>query len=125
MSELVKKYSLADRPKWWLPKVMKWLTLIGAIMAVLMWLSSTIVYFFHNRIILDEGGPDTAEVYFDMGDFASEAAWASIGLMFYAGVFWFLSLAIDKIDQLVWLNASDEDKEFLIEKRKRKNAENQ
>jgi len=64
-------YKLSDRPKWWLPKLMKW---------------------------------------------------GSIGIVFYAAVFWMLSLAVDKIDQLVWLNASDEDREEILAKRKKKNA---
>jgi len=120
----IAKYSLADRPKWWVPKIMKWLSIFGVVIAILMWVASTITYNFYDRIALDGGNSDSSEVYLDIGAFASEAAWASIGLLFYVVVFWFLSLAIDKLDQLVWLNASDEDREVILTKRKNKNAKN-
>ena len=48
--------------------------------------------------------------------------WSMIVILFCVAFIFILSLALDKIDQLVWLNASDEDREEILAKRKKKNA---
>ena len=119
------KYSLADRPKWWLPKLMKWFVIISVILAFFMWVVSTIIYSFNDSYESEEEGDEASELASTIGDVAYEVMSNTIDILFFVCTLWILSLAVDKLDQLVWLNASDEDKEFLIEKRKRKNAKNQ
>ena len=115
------KYTLADRPKWWLPRVMKWVSVLTAVLAFMMWIGSMIL----EALDVYALNPDANEedsVALDLSYFADEIMWGAIAILFYAAVFWMVSLAVDKIDQLVWLNASDEDRDFILQKRTRKNA---
>jgi len=115
------KYTLADRPKWWLPRVMKWLTILSVLFALILWLSSMLLEVF---MVAALNGDEGSEAFTELVYFTDEAALAALGVLFYAGIFWLVSLAVDKVDQLVWLNASDEDRDFILQKRKRKNAKN-
>jgi uncharacterized membrane protein YbhN (UPF0104 family) len=123
MNDVV-NYKLSDRPDWWLPKLLKWGSMGLAILVVLMGVLSFILH----RIDSYALNPDADEenlVFINFAEFASELAWASIDILFYVVVFWLLSLAVDKIDQLVWLNATYEDRKEIISKRmKKKNAKN-
>lgn len=117
-------YKLSDRPNWWLPRLMKWFAILTAGLALIMWLGSFVLEAF-DIMALNGGSNEEDSVVLDLSYLADEVMWGAIGVLFYASVFWMLSLAVDKIDQLVWLNASDEDREEILAKRKKKNAKNQ
>lgn len=114
-------YKLSDRPKWWLPKLMKWVAILGTALSVIMWVGSMALEALDTYAL---NGSDSGEdsVVMNLSYMADEILWGAIGILFYAVVLWMLSLAVDKIDQLVWLNASNEDREEILAKRKKKNA---
>ena len=114
-------YKLSDRPKWWLPKLMKWVAIASTVFGIIMFIGSMVLEGI-DTYALSGGEYDEESIALSLSYFAEEALWGSIGIVFYAAVFWMLSLAVDKIDQLVWLNASDEDREEILAKRKKKNA---
>lgn len=116
-------YRLSDRPKWWLPQLMKCMAILSAIVAVIMFLGSLFLEAF-GTYTLREAADDKDFVAINLSYMADEVLWGSLGVLFYTAVFWMLSLAVDKIDQLVWLNATDEDREEILAKRKKKNAKN-
>jgi len=118
-----KKYKLTDRPKWWLTHLMKWVAVVTALLATVMWLGSFVLQAL-DIIALNGSREEEDSVAINLSYMADEIMWGAIGILFYASVFWMLSLAVDKIDQLVWLNASDEDREEILAKRKKKNAKN-
>jgi len=100
---------------------MKWVAVVTALLAAVMWLGSFVLEAFDTMAL---SGSSEAEdsVALNLSYMADEVMWGAIGILFYATVFWILSIAVDKIDQLVWLNASDEDREEILAKRKKKNA---
>lgn len=121
MSEETQIYKLSDRPKWWAVRVFKVLSLFTAAFALI---ALIVIFVFTTFEVFDVMALSGAE---ESGSelilyFLDEAVWLSLGLLFYALIFWFLSLAIDKLDQLVWLNASQEDRSEILQKRKKKNA---
>jgi len=117
-------YKLSDRPSWWLPKLMKWAAILSAVIALLMFVGSFTLEAL-DTYALSEAVEGEDSVVMNLSYIADEALWAALGILFYAAVFWMLSLAVDKIDQLVWLNASDDDRAEILAKRKKKNAKNQ
>lgn len=112
MSELFK---LSDRPKWWVPRVLMWVTFLGLFLSGIFLIASS-AFGLIDTMALN----GTGDVTLSLWSFAEEALWTAIALSSYAFIFWLLSLAVDKIDQLVWLNASDEDRAEIIQKRARK-----
>jgi len=117
------KYSLADRPKWWLPKLMKWVSVITAVLALVMWVGSLILESL-DVYALNSAANEEDSVALNFSYLADEVMWGAIAILFYAVVFWMLAVAVDKLDQLVWLNATDADRDFILQKRNRKNAKN-
>lgn len=117
-------YKLSDKPTWWVPRFMKWAALIAAVFTVLFFVISLVIASFEVFDVMALGASEGEgfSLVVSLADMASESAWAAIGMLFYAVVFWILALAVDKIDQLVWLNASNEDREEILSKRKKKNA---
>jgi len=112
-------YKLSDRPKWWLPKLMKWVAIASAVFGVVMFIGSMVLEALDTYALSDiEDGEES--IALSLSYIADEALWGSIGILFYAAIFWMLSLAVDKIDQLVWLNATDADREDILAKRKKK-----
>ena len=100
---------------------MKWVAIGSAVFGIVMFIGSMVLEALDTYAL--NGSADSEEtIALSLSYIADEAFWGSIGILFYASVFWMLSLAVDKIDQLVWLNASDEDREDILAKRKKKNA---
>lgn len=99
--------------------MMKWVTLLSVLFALILWLGSMLLEWIAVKAL---NGSEGGEAYLDVAYMADEAVLTTIGILFYAGIFWLVSLAVDKVDQLVWLNASDEDRGFILQKRNRKNA---
>lgn len=121
------KYTLSDRPKWWLPRLFKWLAILSAVVGLVMWVASAWLYSMVSIDVLAlDGAEEEIETSFlEMtAGFLEEASILLIEILFVVAFLWLLAIAVDKIDQLVWLNASDEDREDILAKRKKKNAKN-
>ena len=122
MSE-VKSYKLLDRPKWWLPRLFKWLAIISAGIGLITWLISTWLY---SMVTFDvaaqsEGDEELQETFAEMSaGFLEEASTLLFDTLFIVAFLWLLAIAVDKLDQLVWLNATNEDRSEIIQKRKKK-----
>ncbi len=122
MSE-VKSYKLSDRPKWWLPRLFKWLAIISAGIGLITWLISTWLY---SMVTFDvaaqsEGDEELQETFAEMSaGFLEEASTLLFDTLFIVAFLWLLAIAVDKLDQLVWLNATNEDRSEIIQKRKKK-----
>ena len=74
------KYSLADRPKWWLPRLMKWASVVTAILALVMWVGSLILEAIDVHALkaaTDE--EDSAVMNFSY--LADEVMWGAIGIL--------------------------------------------
>jgi len=91
MSE-IGKYTLADRPKWWLPRAMKWVSVLTAVLAFIMWIGSMVLEALDD-FVLNPDANEEDSVALDFSYFADEIMWGAIAILFYAGVFWLLSLA--------------------------------
>lgn len=119
----IKTYKLSDRPKWWLPKLFKWLAIISAGIALITWLASTWLYSMvaFDMAALNGDGEELQETFLEMiAGFLEEASTLLFDTLFIVAFLWLLAIAVDKIDQLVWLNATDEDRSEIIQKRKKK-----
>ncbi len=116
------RYKLSDRPPWWLVKVLKVISVLSAVVAVFTGLIALVFSWYAESFNAAQeeasNGADNVSLYFV--DFLYEAAAAAVGLLFYTVIFWLLALAVDKLDQLVWLSATDEDRSEIIQKRKKK-----
>ena len=122
MSE-VKSYKLSNRPKWWLPKLFKWLAIISAGIGLITWLISTWLYSMvtFDVAALSEGDEELQETFAEMSaGFLEEASTLLFDTLFIVAFLWLLAIAVDKLDQLVWLNATNEDRSEIIQKRKKK-----
>lgn len=120
--EKPKTYGLFDRPKWWGVKVLRFVAIALLVCSAVFFLVSAGTGFLHNVAL---GSVDDGEtVYLNVSYMTDELAWAALSVGFYATVLWFLSEIMDKVDQLVWLAATDEDRAKIIKKRKKKNAKN-
>jgi len=123
-----KNYKLSDRPKWWLPRLFKWLAIICAAIGFITWLISAWLYSMvsFDTVALSEGGDELQETFTEMSaSFLEEASSLLFDTLFIVAFLWLLAIAVDKLDQLVWLNATNEDRSAIIHKRKKKkNAKN-
>jgi len=54
------------------------------------------------------------------GDLLMSFGYYVLMVAFYAGILWLISLILDKVDQLVWLNASEEDRHHIFNQRQKK-----
>jgi len=101
------------------------MAIVTLVVSVLGFCVSQFLYHrFDGKYVLQDSDESIPEVAINIGAFASEAAAASFYLFSTVVIFWLLSLAIDKLDEIIWLNASDEDKNHIIMKRTN-NAKNQ
>ena len=48
----------------------------------------------------------------------------TLTLAFYAGILWLISLIVDKVDQIVWLNATEQDRLNIYNQRQKKKNKN-
>lgn len=124
MSENLDLSTLASRPPWRVVKIFRWLAILTAVLTLLGFIMSGILYLQVMALNSAQENTDTENaVSLDIADFLIEAAWSGLGLLFYAVVFWMLALVADKLDQLVWLKASEQDKLHIYNQRqKKKNA---
>lgn len=114
-------YKLSDRPKWWLPRLFKFLGLAVAAIGILSYLASLSFYASADALHGEsEEWQESREVL--LGSLMEDTATLAIDALFALAFLWLLAIGLDKLDQLVWLNASDEDREDILAKRKKKNA---
>ena len=119
--------TLAERPKWWLPRLFKWLSVILLVIGILAWIVSEIIKIYLGSIIEsfdNENINEDVQDHFltEVSDSMYSASIYFVDLMFTVLFLWLLAIAVDKLDELVWVNASDKDKAYIISKRKKKNA---
>jgi len=120
------RYNLSDRPSWLLPKILK---IISGLLAVFALVTGLLGLFFswyaeNFNSRQEEASQGHDNVRLDISEFFYEIAGVSVDFLFSAVFVWLMALAVDKIDQLVWLNSTDEDRKVILAKRKKKNAKN-
>lgn len=114
-------YKLLDRPKWWVPRLFKFLGIAVAVIGVLSYLASLSFYSAAEALHGDsDDWQESREVF--LGSLMEDTATLAIDAIFALAFLWLLAIGLEKLDQLVWLNASDEDREEILAKRKKKNA---
>ena len=126
MSE-IRTYKLSDRPKWWLPRLFKWLAVLSAGIALITWLLSIWLYSTVFDVMALNGSSEELQSTFTemSAGVLEETSTLFFETIFIIGFLWLLAIGVDKLDQLVWLNATDEDRFEIIQKRKKKkNAKN-
>ena len=114
---------LSKRPQWMVTRVFMWLTVAPVILVFVgyafswwaMWEAERFIAASDNTV--DYGTP--WDWGYDLYDLAGELIW----LIPTVGTLWLLASVADKLDQLVWLNASDEDRCFIMAKRKGRKSE--
>ena len=111
--------SLADKPIWRGVKILKWSAIALFVLAVIFFIASIIFGYVDSLILTDEALSEEDSVAINLSYMLDELAWAAVGLGFYAAVLWFLSQILEKVDQLVWLNADEHDRAWLLKTRKK------
>jgi hypothetical protein len=110
---------LSARPKWIVPKIFMWMTLIPFMSVIVFLGASQWAMWEAEKFHALQKDDDTDSVSpfdwgFDLWDVSVEIMWIIPSL----GVLWLLSLVADKLDQLVWLKASDRDRFEILQKRR-------
>ena len=67
-----------------------------------------------------EGAEALTAMMGNPGDLLMSIAYYVLSVAFYAGILWLISLILDKVDQLVWLAASKEDRLHIYNQRHKK-----
>jgi len=117
------KYTLADRPKWWLPTFFKIVGLAIAVIGLIAYFASLSLFASAEALYGDsDDWDDSREVM--LGSIMDDTASLAVEALFALAFLWLLAIGLDKLDQLVWLNATDQDREDILAKRKKKNAKN-
>lgn len=104
---------LADRPKWIVPRVFKWLSIVVLALLVGSWLISMWVLF---EFSLAMEASDEFDIGMDWGSLALEFLFLLPAVV----ILWLIALIADRADQLVWLNASRGDQDAILNKRKQR-----
>ena len=127
MSTEAKTYKLSDRPTWRMPRLLARvarLLLVASVIAMI--IGYVWGYFIYEATADIEGGEALiAMMGSNAGEMLMTLGFYALNIAFYAGMLWFVSLIVDKLDQLVWLNATDADRSEILQKRNKKNAKNQ
>jgi len=123
MNNTIDLSTLDSRPPWRVVGWLKKLTIIVFVLAVLMIIFGLIAGYFYMQIPSDEETPLEA-FYGAVLSTLENAGYYGIAIGFYALIMWLASQAVDRIDQLVWLNADETDRLYIYNKRMRNNAKN-
>ncbi len=118
---------LSTKPKSRLANVFKWLALLFLVASTICFIGSIVFAYLDQIALTPENTPNDESVYLNLSYMLDELIWGVIGLGFYSAVLWFLSQVLEKVDQIVWLNASIDDRRWILEQRSKKikNAKNQ
>ncbi len=129
MPDQLDLFTLATRPPWRVPHI---LVRAARILFALSILAIIIGYFWASwvyKMSSETEGMTELMLAFggNPGELLLTVGMYTLTLAFYAGILWLISLIIDKVDQIVWLNASEQDRLNIYnqrQKKKKKNAEN-
>ena len=115
--------TLEARPPWHVVRWLKRLTIVVFIIAVLMIIFGLIAGHLYMQIPSDEESP-LETFYGALSTTLEDAGYYGISIGFYALILWLVSYGVDKIDQLVWLNANQTDREYIYKQRVKTDAKN-
>jgi len=117
---------LSAKPSWWMLRYLKIAAILFLVLSAVSFVGS-VLFGFIDSIALNDPVNEEDSISLNLSYMFDELAWASIGLGFYAAVLWFLSQIMEKVDQIVWLNASNEDRMWIYNRRvkKKSNVKNQ
>ena len=109
---------LEARPKWIVTHFLKWLSIVLGAALLLFFVAILIGVVFYSRISFpsDVSTHEIMDQYYvviDWVDFFIEARFLVPSIL----LLWFLALIAEKVDEIVWLNASREDQDAILAKR--------
>ncbi len=117
--------TLESRPSWYVVKWLKVLSFVIFAFSFLMIALGLIAGYLYMSIPAEEESALEA-FYGAVSGTLENAGYYGISIGFYALILWLVSQGVDRIDQLVWLNADETDRAYLYNSRKKKkNAKNQ
>ena len=106
--------SLSLRPKWKTPRFILYTAIVSFILCCLFWFGSEL-FFEMGEATLGPGEEDDEMwlhyLSYACDDIAIGTGYLSMTLL---GC-WVMALGVDKLDQLVWLAASDDDRQEIID----------
>lgn len=117
---------LSSRPPWRVPRLLVRVALVMLTLSLLMivfgsiWANSV----YQTTSALESGENPMMLRSHNTSDLLIGLGMHAMSIGFYAGILWFISLIVDKVDQLVWMSASPEDKLHIYNTRVKKNAKN-
>lgn len=109
-------FTFFDRPRWIVPTILKWLTIIPVVAVFIMFAGSMWLQMEANAFY--EAQPDADITPFDFHYVLWDAATELIWLVPTIGFLWLLSTVADKADQLVWQAANQEERAEIIRRRR-------
>ena len=110
------RLSLKDRPPLKIVSWLKWLAIIAFISAFIFIIAGLITGYFYMEIP-SEDETATEALLGALSTTFENFGYYLISTGFYGLVLWLASNAVDRLDQLVWLSASDEDRREIISQR--------
>jgi hypothetical protein len=124
MTKTIDLSTLASRPPLKFPR------LLAIAARMLFSLSITLMfigYFWANYIYRTsedlkdiEGAEILTAMMGNPGELLMSIGYYVLNIAFFAGILWLISLIVDKVDQLVWLNSSEEDRLHIYNQRQKK-----
>lgn len=116
MIDQLSELKLEDRPKLKLATWFKWLAIIAFALAVLLIILGLLLgYFYIEFSVGDE--TRSGSILGAVVQVLESLGYYMISLGFYGLMLWLAAKAVDYLDQLVWLNATDEDRRKIISQR--------
>jgi len=112
-------YTLSDRPPLRMVSWLKWLAIAAFVLAIVFIIAGLIAGYMYMEIPSEDESALEA-LYGALSTTLENAGYYLISTGFFGLILWMASIAVDRLDQLVWLNASDEDRAEIIAKRKKK-----
>ena len=119
MSEKLDLSTLTSRPPWRVVKIIRWLAIGCVVLSIVLGLVAAVLGYMDSSV-LGTHDETSASAILPLGELASELAWEVIAFAIYAFFLWLIALGVDKIDQLVWLKASEEDRLHIYNQRHKK-----
>lgn len=116
MSDQISEFKLEDRPKLRLVAWLKWLSIVAFVVAVIMMVAGLFFGYLSAQSPFED--ETTSNIFLESTASLLESfGYFLISFGFYGLMLWLASKAVDFLDQLVWLNATDEDRRKIISQR--------
>ena len=118
-------YKLSDRPKWWLPSLFGWLTIIANILLFLIWFLYSVVLLFasNDEIALNvfEVNPIDSQylLSFMLSEFIGITCYFICTVIWITLFFRISAMLANRLADMVWLRSSDENKMLILNKYKK------